>query len=169
MQGSRLSKEFIRLGPASRDTDDESDTEKLRKIPPDDITVTVFCALPFESVAVKYCLDEELDCHPFTWVPAKYVYSFGRIKDHYLVIARPQVGPVKAAQCAATVTQQFPNIRFALMVGIGAGIPSAKRDIRLGDIAVSIPRDDHPGVIQYDFGKYELNGSFILKGCLAYQ
>uniref|UniRef100_A0A0B7KI71 Uncharacterized protein n=1 Tax=Bionectria ochroleuca TaxID=29856 RepID=A0A0B7KI71_BIOOC len=52
------------------------------------------------------------------------------------------------------------------MVGIGAGIPSAKRDIRLGDIAVSIPRDDHPGVIQYDFGKYELNGSFILKGCL---
>ncbi|CAG9955901.1 unnamed protein product [Clonostachys rosea f. rosea IK726] len=147
VQGSRLSKEFTRLGPASRDTDDESDTEKLRKIPPDDITVTIFCALPFESVAVKYCLDEELDCHPFTW-------------------ARPQVGPVKAAQCAATVTQQFPNIRFALMVGIGAGIPSAKRDIRLGDIAVSIPRDDHPGVIQYDFGKYELNGSFILKGCL---
>ncbi|KAL2009615.1 hypothetical protein VTN00DRAFT_5422 [Thermoascus crustaceus] len=76
------------------------------------------------------------------------------------------MGPVKAAQCATTVSQQFPNVRFALMVGIGAGIPSLpRRDIRLGDIAVSIPQDNHPGVVQYDFGKYEQDG-FVLKGSL---
>ncbi|KAL6407302.1 Ankyrin repeat-containing domain protein [Ilyonectria robusta] len=76
------------------------------------------------------------------------------------------MGTVKAAQCAATVAQQFPNIRFALMIGIGGGIPSSKFDIRLGDIAVSIPRDGHPGVIEYDYGKHERDGKFVLKGSL---
>jgi hypothetical protein len=52
------------------------------------------------------------------------------------------------------------------MVGIGAGIPGLpKHDIRLGDLVVSIPRDGHPGVIQYDFVKYE-HDKIILKGCL---
>jgi nucleoside phosphorylase len=77
------------------------------------------------------------------------------------------MGVVKAAHCAATVCQQYPNVRFALMIGIGAGIPRfPKHDIRLGDIAVSIPRDNHPGVLAYDFGKYEFNGKFNLKGSL---
>jgi nucleoside phosphorylase len=76
------------------------------------------------------------------------------------------MGTVKAAQCATAVSQQFPNVRLALMVGIGAGIPRLpKHDIRLGDLAVSIPQDGHPGVVQYDFVKYE-NDKVILKGCL---
>ncbi|RSL47385.1 hypothetical protein CEP54_013432 [Fusarium duplospermum] len=76
------------------------------------------------------------------------------------------MGPINAATCAATVVQQFPNIRFALMIGTGGGIPSQAQDIRLGDVAVGIPGGSHPGVIQYDFGKYEQDGSFVLKGCL---
>ncbi|KAH6972219.1 hypothetical protein BKA56DRAFT_434237, partial [Ilyonectria sp. MPI-CAGE-AT-0026] len=76
------------------------------------------------------------------------------------------IGTVRAAECAATVAQQFPDIRFALMIGIGGGIPSRKFDIRLGDIAVSIPRDGHPGVIEYDYGKHERDGKFVLKGSL---
>ena len=152
--------------PQRNDTDEESDVKKFKEIPPEDITVAIFCALSYESVAVKYSLDEEFECRPKTIGPRKYVYSFGRIRDHKIVITRPhQMGTVKAAQCAATVSQQFPNVRFALMVGIGAGIPS-KYDIRLGDIAVSIPRDNHPGVVEYDFGKYELDGKFVLKGSL---
>jgi nucleoside phosphorylase len=51
------------------------------------------------------------------------------------------------------------------MVSIGAGIPS-KYNIRLGDIAVSIPRDNHLSVIEYDFGKYELDRKFVLKRSL---
>jgi nucleoside phosphorylase len=163
------------LTPQKDDTEEESDLKEFKEIPPEDITVAIFCALSYESVAVKYSLDEEFECRPKTIGPRKYVYSFGRIRDHKVVIARPhQMGTVKAAQCAATVCQQFPNVRFALMVGIGAGIPSPpKHDIRLGDIAVSIPRDDHPGVLQYDFGKYEhdfdnheSDGKFVLKGSL---
>jgi nucleoside phosphorylase len=154
--------------PPRNDTDEESDVKEFNKIPPEDITVAIFCALSYESVAVKYSLDEEFECRPKTIGPRKYVYSFGRIGDHKVVIARPhQMGPVNAAQCAATVSQQFPKVRFAVMVGIGAGIPSLpKCDIRLGDIAVSIPRDNHPGVIQYDFGKYEQDETFVLKGSL---
>ncbi|KAF5656276.1 ankyrin repeat-containing protein [Fusarium circinatum] len=76
------------------------------------------------------------------------------------------MGTVKASQCAAVVAQQFPNIRFALLIGIGGGIPSADVDIRLGDVAVSIPQDSHPGVIEYDYGKYNQHGQFVLKGSL---
>lgn len=147
--------------------DSGSDEPNLKEIPPESITVAIFCALTQEVVAVRYSLDEEYICRPRANGQIKYVYSFGRIGEHNVVIARPpQMGTVSAAQCATAVSQHFPNVRFALMAGIGAGIPRLpKRDIRLGDIAVSIPTDGHPGVIQYDFGKHE-GQEFVLKGCL---
>ncbi|GKZ36948.1 hypothetical protein AbraIFM66950_008214, partial [Aspergillus brasiliensis] len=140
--------------------------QPLRKVSPDTITVAIFCSDSHEAVAVKYCLDEEFTCHPATIGPKDYVYSFGRIGHHRLVIAQPlQKGTVKAAHCAATVRQQFTNVEYAFMVGTGAGIPCPpKRDIRLGDIAIGIPGDNHPGIVEYDFLKYEQN-RFVLKGC----
>jgi hypothetical protein len=48
----------------------------------------------------------------------------------------------------------FPSIRFGLMVGIGGGAPKLPdRDIRLGDVVVSMPTGTYGGVIQYDYGK----------------
>jgi nucleoside phosphorylase len=44
------------------------------------------------------------------------------------------------------------------MVGIGGGVPSAKTDIRLGDVVVSQPQQSFGGVVQYDFRKATLNG-----------
>ncbi|RYP06973.1 hypothetical protein DL765_009292 [Monosporascus sp. GIB2] len=154
--------------PGEGDTIQKPPLRRVKEILPEKITVAVFCALAEESVAMRYSLDEKFECRYKTLGPRQYIYSFGRIGEHNIVIARPtQMGPVSAALCAATVNQQFPNVRFALMVGIGAGIPSLpKCDIRLGDVAVSIPRDDHPGVLQYDFGKYERDESFVLKGTL---
>ncbi|KAI8670371.1 NACHT domain-containing protein [Fusarium keratoplasticum] len=141
--------------------------EGLKAVPSQDITVVIFCALAIEITAVKFTLDERLISHPVIAGVDSFNYSYGRIRDHNVVLARgTQMGPVNAAACAATVIQQFPNIRFALMIGIGGGIPSQTQDIRLGDIAVGIPGGSHPGVLQYDFGKYEQDGSFILKGCL---
>jgi hypothetical protein len=52
------------------------------------------------------------------------------------------------------------------MVGIGGGAPSAKHDVRLGDIVVSAPRDGKGGVYQYDFGKTIQNKSFQPTGFL---
>jgi nucleoside phosphorylase len=39
------------------------------------------------------------------------------------------------------------------MVGIGGGVPSAKNDIRLGDVVVSSPTGHFGGVIQHDLGR----------------
>ncbi|KAB8255441.1 hypothetical protein BDV32DRAFT_130723 [Aspergillus pseudonomiae] len=148
-------------------TDRGSDSEVYAEISPGDITIAIFCALAYEGVAVKYAQDEEYSCRLKGVGPKKYVYSFGRIANHKVVIARPhQMGTVEAAHCATAVNQHFPNVRLALMVGIGAGIPSLpKHDIRLGDLAISIPQDGHPGVIQYDFVKHEHDGD-TPKGCL---
>lgn len=140
------------------------------EISPEAIRVAIFCALTYEAVAVRYCLDSEAVCHLTPGRPRNYVYIFGRIGRHNIVVAQPhQMGTVEAALCAAEVSQQFPNVKFALMVGIGAGIPQfpidPERDIRLGDVAVGIPGNDHPGVIQYDYGKYERD-RFVRKGSL---
>jgi nucleoside phosphorylase len=60
----------------------------------------------------------------------------------------------------------FPNIRFGLTVGIGGGVPSKKRDIRLGDVVVSQPTGTSGGVVQYDFGKTINSGCFEQTGAL---
>lgn len=149
------------------DPESESDSDNVQEIYPEEITVAIFCTLPYEAVALKYSLDEEYTCRPRSIGTQKYVYSYGRIKHHKVVIARPPyMGTVQAAHCASAVRQQFINVQCAFAVGTGTAIPNAPSgNIRLGDVAVGVPRDNHPGVIQYDFGKYEQE-RFILKGCL---
>lgn len=153
--------------PTEVTSNDEPSSEKRESISPESITIAIFCALAYEAVAVRSILEKEYECRPQGVGPKKYVYSYGKIAEHKVVIARPhQIGTIGAAHCATAVSQQFPNVRLALMVGIGAGIPSLpKHDIRLGDLAISIPRDGHPGVIQYDFVKYEQE-RVVPKGCL---
>ncbi|KAL8366135.1 hypothetical protein RB595_004758 [Gaeumannomyces hyphopodioides] len=60
----------------------------------------------------------------------------------------------------------FPNIRIGLMVGIGGGAPNRKHKIRLGDVVVSSPRGDKPGVFPYDHGKRIQDQDFIHTGVL---
>ncbi|RYO96334.1 hypothetical protein DL764_007492 [Monosporascus ibericus] len=137
---------------------------RLREIKPDEVTVAIFCALSEESVALELSLDEELECPTSNM---KYLYTFGRIREHHIVIAQPNdIGTVNAGNLAVYVSHAFKNVRFALMVGIGGGIPSEKNDIRLGDVAVSRAEAGHPGVIQYDFVKYESDNKSTLKGVL---
>ncbi|RAL02501.1 5'-methylthioadenosine/S-adenosylhomocysteine nucleosidase family protein [Aspergillus ibericus CBS 121593] len=138
----------------------------IKEIPPESITVAIFCTLAFEAVAVRYIFDEELTCHPTSPGPKNYIYTFGRIANHNILLARPHhIGPVQSAHCAATVRHHFPNLQFALSIGTAGGIPRPhKRDIRLGDIAIGLPGDNHPGVLEHDFGKYEQD-RFVLKGC----
>jgi len=84
--------------PQRNDADEEFNVKEFEEIPPEDITVAIFCTLSYESVAVKYSLNEEFECRPKTIGPRKYVYSFSQIKDHKIVITRPhQMGTVKAA------------------------------------------------------------------------
>lgn len=125
---------------------------------PGDYTVAWICAVDTEYLAAQLCLDEE---HPkLLRRPSPKdtnTYTLGKISGHSVVIASlpdGSYGTSSAAIVAANLLRSFPNVRIGLMVGIGGGAPSPPdRDIRLGDIVVSSPRDGKGGVLQYDFGK----------------
>jgi nucleoside phosphorylase len=57
-------------------------------------------------------------------------------------------------------------VKALLLVGVSGGVPTAKNDMRLGDVVVSRPDGKYGGVIQYDFGKSLLNGRFEHTGVL---
>lgn len=132
-----------------------------------DYTVAWVCALPLEAVAVKAVLDKT---HPPLPQPVgdDNAYELGEISGHNIVIVYLPAG-VYGTTSAATVVAQlrtsFPSIRFALLVGIGGGVPSARHDIRLGDVVVSQPTDIWGGVVQYDCGK-AISGTFQRTGMM---
>ncbi|KAL7951964.1 ankyrin repeat-containing domain protein [Trichoderma barbatum] len=93
-------------------------------------------------------------------------YTLGSIGHHNIVIAclpRGHVGPNSAATVATQMIQTFPSIKIGLMVGIGGGMPPK---VRLGDVVVSTPGDQYPGVVQWDLGKSMERGEFERTGSL---
>ncbi|KAJ5731960.1 hypothetical protein N7493_003441 [Penicillium malachiteum] len=133
---------------------------------PEDYTVGWISAILPEYAAAQLCLDEK---HEPTRLPPgnKDQYTLGRIGKHNVVISvlpMGEYGTASAARVAESMTNSFPNIRIALMVGIGGGAPSRKHDIRLGDIVVGIPRNGEGGVFNYDYGKTIQDQSFKATG-----
>ncbi|KAI1416181.1 nucleoside phosphorylase domain-containing protein [Hypoxylon sp. FL1857] len=127
-------------------------------------TVGWICALPKEQAAATAMLDQ---IHPDLGKPSndKNTYTFGSIGDHDVVIAclpKGHTGTNPAATVAVQMVNTFPAIKVGLMVGIGGGIPPK---IRLGDVVVSTPVGQYPGVVQWDFGK-EKDGEFERTGAL---
>ncbi|KAF3397529.1 Nephrocystin-3 [Talaromyces pinophilus] len=123
-------------------------------------TVAWVSALPLESAAAVQMLDEK-HCDPRGHGSNTDQYVFGRVGNHNVVMARlpsGQMGNNSAADVAGRLTTNFPSIKFALMVGIGGGVPTASADVRLGDVVVGHPHSQHGGVVQYDFGKTGPNG-----------
>ncbi|CZR68764.1 uncharacterized protein PAC_18663 [Phialocephala subalpina] len=133
---------------------------------PETYTVGWICAIPTELIAAKAMCDE---VHGPLKAQPKHDennYHLGRIGEHNVVIAcLPRIGTVDAAVAGKSMQSTFQNLRFGLMVGVGGGIPSDENDIRLGDIAVSLPSEQAGGVIQYDMGKDE-DGGFCRTGSL---
>ncbi|CAG7932945.1 unnamed protein product [Penicillium olsonii] len=123
---------------------------------PNEYTVGWICALATEYVAAQVCLDEIHDRSAYLPSHRKNDFTLGRIGKHNVVISvlpESEYGTSSAAMVAEDLIHDFPNIRLGLMVGIGGGVPSQKHDIRLGDIVIGIPRGDHGGVLQYDYGR----------------
>jgi nucleoside phosphorylase len=122
-----------------------------------DYTVGWVCALPKEQTAATAMLDQKHASLPKP--PNDYnAYTLGSVGKHKVVIAclpKGKVGSNSSATVAAQMITTFPYIKFGLMVGIGGGIPSK---VRLGDVVVSTPVDEFPGVVQWDFGKEEHGG-----------
>jgi nucleoside phosphorylase len=130
-----------------------------------DYTVGWVCALPKEQTAATAMLDQ---IHPDLPKPPNdhNTYTLGSIGKHNIVIAclpKGKYGTNSAATVAARMISTFPSIKVGLMVGIGGGIPPK---IRLGDVVVSTPVDQYPGVVQWDSGKAEKDGKFKRTGAL---
>ncbi|KAJ6785095.1 hypothetical protein PWT90_03552 [Aphanocladium album] len=129
-------------------------------------TVAIICALNLELSAVRYLLDRE---HPS--LPKKpgdsNLYILGELSGHNVVLAwlSGKQGKGAAAIVATNLSRSFPAVQWRFLVGIGGGVPSAKHDIRLGDVVISMPDGHHGGVVQYDLGKDE-EQEFTLKGYL---
>ncbi|KAF4816976.1 Ankyrin-1 [Colletotrichum siamense] len=133
--------------PISRDTDHSIN---------DDAPYTIgwICALPLEQTAAIAMLDE---IHDNIQVSKALndcnTYTLGSIGKHNVVVAclpKGQMGTVSAATVATRMVSTFPSIKIGLLVGIGGGVPPT---VRLGDVVVSTPTTNSPGVVQWDFGK----------------
>lgn len=116
-----------------------------------DYSVGWVCALTKELAAATVMLDER---HPdLPKQPSdQNAYTLGSIGDHNIAIACLPMGDIgnnPAATVATRMTNTFPSIRFWLMVGIGGGVPPK---VRLGDVVVSTPVYEYPGVVQWDIG-----------------
>ncbi|KAL9109315.1 MAG: hypothetical protein Q9227_006070 [Pyrenula ochraceoflavens] len=132
-----------------------------------DYRVAIICPLEVEMSAMRYMLDEE-----HAKLPSKdgdrNRYIFGELSGHNVVIAfLPQgtVGVGAATRVATDMKWTFPKILLRLLVGIGGGVPGPEKDIRLGDVVIGMPADDHGGVVQYDLGR-ETTSSFERTGFL---
>lgn len=152
--------------PASIETKRvEADRSNSIELTYNDYTVGWVCALPKEQTAATAMLDQ---IHSDLPKPSNdyNIYTLGSIGKHNIVIACLPKGKVGTNPAVAVVTlmvSTFPSIKVGLMVGIGGGIPPR---VRLGDVVVSTPVDQYPGVVQWDFGKTEKGGKFKRTGAL---
>jgi nucleoside phosphorylase len=133
-----------------------------------EFTIGWICALPSEKMAAVVMLDEK-----YPYVPrdprGSVLFTRGRIGAHNVVMACLPIGRTRISSGTSVATEmrlKIHNLKLALMVGIGGGVPSAEDDIRLGDVVVSAPDAKFGGVVQYDFEKSEEGGKFRQTGHL---
>ncbi|RDA83108.1 hypothetical protein CP532_4429 [Ophiocordyceps camponoti-leonardi (nom. inval.)] len=128
-------------------------------------TVGWICALPKEQTAATAMLDQihaELPNPPNDF----NIYTLGSMGAHNIVIAclpKGKIGNNAASTVATRLVNTYPSVKFGLLVGIGGGIPPK---VRLGDVVVSAPVYEYPGVVQWDFGAAEEGGAFRRIGAL---
>ena len=126
---------------------------------PSDYTVAWLCALPEEFSAAIEMLGKERYRPPEEKSdPNNYVC--GKISNHNVVVCcLPdwQHGATSAASMIHKLTSRYRSVRFALLVGIGGGVPSDDNDIRLGDVVISGPPG---GVIECILVKSSKDGMY---------
>ncbi|KAH0172998.1 purine and uridine phosphorylase, partial [Aureobasidium melanogenum] len=136
---------------------------------PQHYTVGWICAIPTEYTAARQFLDEEHDRPAHDSAHDSNDYTLGKMAGHNVVIAvlpDGEYGVSSATAVAKDMLHSFPNVRVGLMVGIGGGAPTAKNDIRLGDVVVSSRKGSAPCVYQYNYGKTIQGRSFEPTGFL---
>ncbi|KAI0884774.1 ankyrin repeat-containing domain protein [Annulohypoxylon maeteangense] len=116
-------------------------------------TVGWICALQEEYEVACKMLDKRFEGPLMAHPNDDNTYEFGRISKHNVVIGCLPFGDYgtnSAANVAKDMVRSFPQLRFALLVGIGAGLPTEKNKICLGDVVVGASKGIHGGIIQLD-------------------
>ncbi|KAL7914207.1 nucleoside phosphorylase domain-containing protein [Trichoderma velutinum] len=139
----------------------------------DSYTVGLVCMLISEFCAARALLDEEHEPLPSKDNDGNG-YLLGKMAKHNVVIVFPEnYGMNTVVQTVTNTIHTFPNIRFGLMVGVGGGVPKSpnsdpRKDIRLGDVVVSLPMNGHGGVLQYNAFRTEVEFTcnFLIKSRL---
>ncbi|KAE8391437.1 nucleoside phosphorylase domain-containing protein [Aspergillus alliaceus] len=127
-----------------------------------EFTVGWVCALFKEYIAAVEVLDEAYDRTRDTSLTSdgNSYYTRGRIGGHNVVVGclpAGRYGLVSTSGVAEDMRSRFPGIKLGVIVGIGGGVPSAKNDVRLGDVVIGTK------VVQYGLGKKTSTG-FLVTG-----
>ncbi|KAI0894605.1 purine and uridine phosphorylase [Annulohypoxylon nitens] len=128
---------------------------------PEDYSIIWIAPLAIEAQAALHMLDRRHNGRFSMGRGDDYVFQPGEMCGHNIVIATLPLGQEYGTGSAAALASQakrfFPNFWFGLLVGVAAGLPNLKRnpprDIRLGDVLVSIPDVNRSGTVAYDLGR----------------
>jgi nucleoside phosphorylase len=141
-----------------------------------DYHVAWICPLAdVELLPARLMLDEEHPTPPYDTHYDENTYICGTINNHAVVIAtcpQGETGNVNAGRLTGPMFKTFPNIRMAVLVGIGGGIPrphnseDAIDDIHLGDVVVGWPGDGKPACVYHDRGRAKVDGQFEMVGTM---
>lgn len=148
----------------------------LKTLTCDDYHVAWICAVAdIEQLPACLMLDEEHATPTYDTHYDENTYTCGSINGHTVVGAtcsQGETGNVNAGHLAQALFKTFRNIRMALLVGIGGGIPNPDvsenplKNIHLGDVVVGFPGDGSPGCVYYERGRAKDNGGFELVGAM---
>lgn len=142
-----------------------SSLARVRRRQFSDYNIVFFCPLVVEQQAACLMLDEIHDDEPPRNIGQTIAYTFGRIASYNVAIAAYPGGEAGIGISGSMVTEAQrdfgKHLEFGVLLGIGAGTPSSKRDIRLGDVAVAYPNKDNGGIVGYDMKKVEETGEVI--------
>ncbi|KAL9079075.1 MAG: hypothetical protein Q9157_002001 [Trypethelium eluteriae] len=124
-------------------------------------TVAWLAPLEIEAQAALHMLDSKHEGWFALGRGDDYVFEAGEMCGHNVIIATlpagEEYGNSSAAALASQVKRFFPNLWFSLLVGVAAGLPNLTldppRDIRLGDVLVSLPINNSTGLVAYELGK----------------
>lgn len=141
-----------------------------------DYHVAWICALAdVELLPARLMLDEEHPTPPYDTHYDENTYICGAIQGHAVAIAtcpHGETGNVNAGRLTGSMFKTFPNIRMAVLVGIGGGIPQADvledplDNIHLGDVVVGWPGDGKPACVYHDRGRSKVDGKFEMVGTM---
>ncbi|KAL3464268.1 nucleoside phosphorylase domain-containing protein [Aspergillus heterothallicus] len=126
-------------------------SSRLRHV---DYKIGWVCILEVELIAALSMLDREHERLP-SQPNDPVLYSVGQIGGQNVVIAYPlSAGNTPAQILVDNMRRSFPRVQFALLVGIGGGVPFPLRtnagDVRLGDVVVGRSSDHSSAVVRYD-------------------